>query len=167
MIELSVDQQRNGLKLLAKAMAEESDGKALKQDLAKRLRTIMNPLRLQVIARLMSTGGGKPHPGESLRQAVAKQTRAGVRFSGRNVGVNIVQRARGMPRNFPYAGNAMNSVDGWNPTTLGGIQVHQQVRPVEWFDQPARGSEDEARRKVQAAMEDMATRLANRTRKGE
>lgn len=32
------------------------------------------------------------------------------------------------------AGGALNRKEGWNPTSLGGISVHQQVTPTEWFD---------------------------------
>lgn len=164
-IEFEVDRQRNGLTALSRALAAEADGKALKRDLAKNLRTIMQPLRAQVIRRLMSTGGSS-HAGQSMRDAIARQTRAGVRFSGRNTGVNLVQRARGMPRGFNMAGRAMNRTEGWNPTTLGGTTVHQHARPAEWFDEPTHASVDEARRATQDAMEDMARRLAERARRG-
>lgn len=164
MIGFDVDKQRDGLRALSRALAAESDGKALKRDLGKRLRAIMQPLREQVVRRLLSTGGAS-HPGERMRDAVARQTRAGVRFSGRNTGVNLVQRTRGMPRGFNMAGRAMNREEGWNPTSLGGTTVHQHATPVEWFDKPTQGSTDGAREAVQAAMEDMAQRIAARAKR--
>lgn len=161
MLGFEVDKQRNGLTALSRALAAESDGKALKRDLAKRLRAVMQPVREQVVRRLMSTGGAS-HEGQSLRQAVAKQTRAGVRFSGRNTGVNLVQRTRGMPRGFNMAGRAMNRAEGWQAHAT----ARQHARPAEWFDQPAKASTDEARRATMEAMEDMARRLAERARRG-
>lgn len=164
MIELSIDQQRQGLTALSKAIAEESDGKALKRDFAKRLREVIQPIRAQVIRRLMQTGGSS-HPGPGMREAIARQVRAGVRFSGRDTGVNLVQRARGMPRGFNMAGRAFNRAEGWTPTALGGVQVHQLATPTEWFDQPTKDSVDEARRAAAEVMEDMARRLAERARR--
>jgi len=164
-IEFDVDKARNGLTALSRALAQESDGKALKRDLGKKLRALMDPLRAQVVRRLMQTGGSG-HPGAGLREAIARQTRAGVRFSGRNTGVNLVQRARGMPRDFQYAGRAFNRVEGWNPKSLGGATMHQQAQPVEWFDEPTSKSTEEARQAAMEAMEDMARRLAERAGRG-
>lgn len=162
MIELSSDQQ--ALKDLGRAVAAEADGKTLKRELAKRLRGIMDPLKSEVVRRLMATGGGG-HPGQSMRQAVAKQVRAGVRFSGRNTGVNLVQRARGMPREFPYAGRAMNRDEGWKPRTLGGATAQQYATPAGWFDEPTKDTRADAQRQVKAAMDDMARRLAARAQR--
>jgi hypothetical protein len=160
-IEFEVEQTRNGLTALSRAVAAESDGKALKRDLGKRLRAVMEPVRQQVIRRLQSTGGSA-HEGPRLRDAVARQTRAGVRFSGRNTGVNLVQRTRGMPRGFNMAGRAMNRAEGWQAHAT----ARQHARPAEWFDEPAKASVDEARRAALAAMEDMARRLAERAKRG-
>lgn len=161
MIKLSIEEQRSGLQAIGRALARESDGKALKRDLAKNLRKVMEPIKAQVVGRLLSVSSSG-HPGESMRQAIAKQTRAGVRFSGRNTGVNLIQRGKGMPRGFRYAGRAFNRPDGWTPTALGGVQVHQQATPTEWFDQPTKQSTEKARQAVTDAMEDMARRLAAR-----
>lgn len=163
MLEIKIEEERNNLQGLARALAAETDGKALKRDLAKQLRQVIQPLRAQVLRRLMSIGGSA-HSGTGLREAVGRQTRAGVRFSGRNTGVNLVQKARGMPRGFNMAGRALNREEGWNPTSLGGTQVHQQATPVEWFDEPTQQSTREARRAVAQALEDMAERIANRAR---
>jgi hypothetical protein len=163
MFEFKVEEERHFLQALGRALAAESDGKALKRDLAKQLRQVIQPLRAQVLRRLMSIGGST-HSGSGLRESVGRQTRAGVRFSGKNTGVNLVQRSRGMPRNFPMAGRALNREEGWTPTSLGGTKVHQQATPVEWFDEPAQQSTDEARRAVKQALEDMAQRIANRAR---
>jgi hypothetical protein len=162
-IELSVDQQRDAMKAVARAMAAESDGKALKRDLAKRLRSIMDPLKVQVTQRLMqipTTG----HEGESLRQAVKRQVRAATRFSGRNTGVSLTQRARSMPRSFQYAGRALNRPEGWQPISLGGATLHQEARPVEWFDEPTSRSAEKAKREVTEALADMARRIADRSK---
>lgn len=161
MIELSVDEQSNGLRALARAVAAESDGKQLKKELAAELRRVVEPIRSRQVARIMSIPS-KGHPGRGLRESVAHQTKAGVRFGGRNVGINIMQRARGMPRNFQFAGRALNRAAGWSPKSLGGVIFHQHARPTEWFDQPGHGAGADAMRAAQQVMERMAARLAAR-----
>lgn len=160
MIELSIDAQRSGLQQIARALKAEEDGKRLKRELAKNLRTVMEPIRQQMLARLMRVGSGE------MSQAIARSVRPGVRFSGRNTGVSLVQRARGMPRNFPYAGRAFNRVEGWHPKNLGGVTIHQVATPVQWFDEPTKGAQVEARLAVIEAVEDMSRRLAARTGNG-
>lgn len=161
MIELSVDEVGDGLRAVARAVAAEADGKQLKRELAAELRKIAEPLRQRQIQRLMAIPS-KGHPGQGLRDSVARQTKAGVRFSGRNVGVHIQQRARGMPRNFRFAGRALNRAEGWQPQALGGVRIQQFARPVEWFDQPTRGVEADFVRAVHGVIENMARRLAAR-----
>lgn len=163
MIELSTDQQRDGLRSLARAVVAEADGKQLKRELAAELRKVMEPIRARQVARIMAIPS-KGHPGPSLRQAVAKQTRAGVRFGGRNAGVNITQRARAMPREFRFAGRALNREEGWQPQTPGGVKLTQHARPVEWFDQPGHAASRDATHATQQVLERMAQRLADRAR---
>lgn len=151
------------LQAIARAVGSEADGRKLKRELAKRIRGVMEPARQKVIARLLALPS-QGRSGISMRQAIARQTRASVRFKGRDTGVSLVQRARGMPRDFQYAGRAFNRPEGWNVTTLGGAQVVQQMRPVEWFDQPIQDFvPTEARMEVWLALEDTARRIARET----
>lgn len=165
MIELSADAQRTALRALGRAVEAEADGKKLKRELAKELRGVIEPLRQQVIARLMRIRSAG-HPGPSLRRAVARQTRAAVRFRGDNTGVSLVQRARGMPRDFRYAGRALNRPEGWRPQALGGVRVQQLATPAEWFDQPVGDTATavDARRAIDRTLEDMARRIARRAK---
>lgn len=164
MIEIDPDDYREAMRAIGRAVGKEADGKALKRDLARKLRAIIGPLREKVVARLMSLPSSG-HSGEGMREAIARQTKAGTRFGGKNAGVQLVQRTRGMPRNFPYAGRAFNREEPWTPTTLGGIQVTQQMQPAQWFDGPI---QDEAPGEAQAAileaLEETAERIARNTR---
>lgn len=152
-------------KMLAikRAMAAGAGGKTLKRDLSKKLRGLMNPLvaeqRRRVLA-LPSKGGSRA----SLRQAVARQTRGATRWSGQNMGVSVIQRARAMPRGFNMAGRMLNREEGWNPTTLGGETRHQVARPSGWFDSPTHGKREEAARQVHAALEETAAKIASSAR---
>lgn len=158
MIDLDSDIKEK-MGYIKKAMAEGATGKTLKRELSKELRSIMNPLvaeqRRKVLA-LPSKGG---HP-QSMRQAVARQTKAATRWSGRNMGVSVIQRARGMPRDFRMAGRMFNREDGWNPTTLGGETIHQQMRPAGWFDDVTAGQKPEVGRKIYRALEQTAAKIA-------
>jgi hypothetical protein len=159
MIEMETDLKEKMVKL-KKAMAEAADGKVIKKELAKELRGLLNPLvarQRAAVLRLPSKGGHS----QSMRQAIARQTKAATRWGGNNVGVQVIQRARGMPRDFQFAGRAFNRAEGWNPQTLGGETVHQQVRPTKWFDSETTGERAEATRAAHAALDRAAAKMAS------
>jgi hypothetical protein len=139
--------------------------KHIKRDVSKRLRMIMTPMvekRKAAVRSLPSKG----HSGESMRQAIARQTRAATRWSGKSGGVSVIQRARGMPRDFQFAGRAFNREDGWNPQNLGGVTMHQEVRPAEWFDsQSDSGEARKARHQIIQALDETAGTLADEIRR--
>lgn len=159
MIEMDSDAKEK-MGILKRAMAEASDGKILKRELSKQLRDLMNPLVAKQRAKVLSLPSSGPSHGESMRQAVARQTKAQARWSGRNMGVSVIQRARSMPRGFQYAGRMFNRAEGWNPTTLGGETVHQQIRPAGWFDNQTDGVRPEALHGIEQALEATAVKIA-------
>lgn len=148
---------------LKRAMAEAADGKIMKREISKELRTIVQPLEQRMRRRMLSLPS-KGHPGPSMRQAIARQTKAATRWSGQNAGVSVVQRARAMPRDFRLAGRAFNRESGWNPKTLGGVVEHQQIRPAEWFDGETVGVRPEAQREIIRALDKTAAILAARAK---
>lgn len=158
MIEMETDAKEKMLKL-KKAMSEAADGKVIKRQIAKELRSLMNPLVAEQrsrVLRLPSKGGH----GQSMRQAIARQTKAATRWGGENVGVSVIQRARGMPRGFEYAGRAFNRASGWHPQSLGGETIHQQIRPAQWFDGATTGKRGEIGQKVHHALDAAAAKIA-------
>jgi len=161
MIEMDDKDIRRAMQALGRVMKSDKAAKQIKRDTSKRLRTIMQPMvakRRAAVLRLHSSG----HDGASMRQAIARQIKATTRWSGDRGGVSIVQRARSMPRGFNMAGRAFNRAEGWNPKTLGGEVVHQQIRPVEWFDSQATSHDtQQARHEIVAALEETAGRLAS------
>jgi hypothetical protein len=159
-LDSDIKERMAGLK---RAMAEGAGGKTLKRELSKRLRDLMNPLVQQQKSRVLRLPS-KGHQGPSMRQAIARQTKAATRGSGQNMGVQIIQRARAMPRGFDYAGRAFNRADGWNPTTLGGETVHQEIRPAGWFDDVTDGQRPKVGREVLAALDATAAKIAARAR---
>lgn len=165
MIRIDDSDLRRAMNHLARAMRSEKVSKSIKRDTSKRLRMLMRPLvekRKAAVLRLPSKG----HSGTGMRQAVAKQTRAATRWSGKSGGVSIVQRARGMPRNFNMAGRMFNRAEGWNPKNLAGEIEHQQVTPVEWFDSQADVAEARVvRHQIVQALDETAGTLANEIRR--
>lgn len=159
MIEMDTDLKEKMIHL-RKAMAEATDGKVIKRELAKELRGLLNPLvakQRAAVMRLPSRGGSH---GQSMRAAIARQTKAATRWSGDNIGVQVIQRARSMPRGFQFAGRAFNRAEGWNPQTLGGETIHQQIRPAQWFDGQTTGVRAETTRQVHEALNRAATKMA-------
>lgn len=157
MIELDSDIKEK-MASLRQAMAQAADGKILKRELAKRLRGIMNPLVTQQRNRVLGIPS-KGHAGPSMRQAIARQTKAATRWSGKSMGVSVIQRARSMPRDFAMAGRMFNREEGWHPKSLGGEVLHQQVRPTQWFDQGTADRRQDAGRQVLAALEETAAKI--------
>lgn len=158
MIKLENDVQ-DMMRVIRRMMNEATTGKALKRELSKELRGIMNPLVAEQRRRVLALPSRGGHT-QSMRQAVARQTKAATRWSGKNVGVQVIQRARGMPRNFNMAGRMFNREEGWNPTTLGGETVHQQIRPAGWFDDVTTGVRPDVTRRVRHALEQAADKIA-------
>jgi hypothetical protein len=149
------------MQVLGKAMNAQKANRHIKREVSKALRELMQPMltkRRAAVLRLPSKG----HAGPGMRAAVARQTRAATRWSGEQGGVSVIQRARGMPRGFNMAGRVFNRAEGWNPTTLAGEKVHQQMRPVEWFDsQASHGDAAAARQKIVHALAQTADKLAS------
>lgn len=154
---------RKKMQAMSRAFKDGSASKTMKRELSKRLRTVAKPLEMKMKARVMRLPS-KGHPGQSMRQAIAQKTRAATRWSGDNIGVSIKQRSRGMPRNFAMAGRAFNREEGWNPTTLGGIAVHQEMSPSRWFDGETDGVRPEMQKEVLRALDDAAAKIASSVR---
>lgn len=165
MIRIDDSDLRRAMMHLGKAMRAEGVSKKIKRDTSKRLRMIMRPMvdkRKAAVLRLPSGG----HSGEQMRQAIAKQIRAATRWSGKSGGVSVIQRARGMPRNFDMAGRAFNRAEGWHPQNLGGETVHQQVTPVQWFDSENDAAERRViRQQIIRALDETAGSLADEIRR--
>ncbi len=151
---------RKKMQTLASAFKDGGAPKTMKRELSKRLRTVAKPLEMKMKARVMRLPS-KGHSGPSMRQAIAQKTKAATRWSGDNIGVSVKQRARGMPRDFAMAGRSFNREEGWNPTTLGGIQTHQEMRPAQWFDGETTGMRPDMQKEVLRALDEAADKIAS------
>lgn len=165
MLRIDDSDLRRAMQHLARAMRAEGVNKHIKRDVSKKLRGLMRPLvekRRAAVLRLPSKG----HSGQGMRHAIAQKVVAATRWSGKSGGVSIIQRARGMPRDFQMAGRAFNRAEGWNPQNLAGEEEHQQMTPIEWFDSQADPSEARmVRHQVVQALDEVAGTLADEIRR--
>lgn len=165
MLQIDDSDLRRAMHHLARAMRAEKVSRHIKRDVSKKLRMLMRPMvekRRAAVLRLPSSG----HSGQGMRQAIAQKVVAATRWSGKSGGVSIIQRARGMPRNFQMAGRAFNRAEGWYPQDLNGVEMYQQVTPVEWFDSQAdSGEAREVRHQVIQALDEVAGTLADDIRR--
>ena len=101
----------------------------------------------------------------ALRSSVAKKIRPEVKLGGRWSGARVKAFKTKNIRNFPNAPKRLNRAGGWRHPVFGSREVWvQQHGKVDWFDHAFQGRESEYRAAVEQAMEDMARRIADRTR---
>ena len=167
MIEIRDRDIQDAMRVLGRAFRADKTNRVLKRELMKRLRTVMRPMVEERKARVLALPSkGHSQPGGSMRQAVARKVAANTRWSGDRAGLSIVQRARGMPRDFQYAGRMFNREEGWNPTNLGGVSETQVMRPADWFDGASDGDYPAVRHEVVQAIAEAADSIARDIRAG-
>lgn len=165
-IRIDDDDLRRAMGHLGRALRAPGVNRKIKRQVSARLRKIMKPMVQERKSRVLALPSkGHTQPGGSMRQAIARKVAANTRWTGRDSGVSIVQRARGMPRDFQYAGRAFNREEGWNPQTLGGEIENQQVRPAAWFDGAATGDAPRVRQEIIGALDEVAGTLADEIRR--
>lgn len=163
MIHLDI---KHDLVELARALKAEEDGKQLRKDLVRNLRTAVQPAAKGAKQAALAMPS-KGHAGPSLRRDVAKRIGVQVKTGGRSVGVKV--RATGTRvRGFTNAPRLLNSRKGWRHPNIGAGRrgqsdwVAQRSPRPEWFDKEMRRRDPEYQRAVRAAMDDMAKRIARR-----
>ncbi|NUP16567.1 MAG: hypothetical protein HOZ81_10760 [Streptomyces sp.] len=154
----------DGLAALARALRAEEDGKALRKDLAKNMRDALRPGAEQAknsIMGMVSLHGAQP----ALRTSIARKIRPEVKLGGRWSGARVKAFKTKNIRGFPNAPKRTNRAGGWRHPVYGNREVwaHQRGK-LEWFDRAFRGREQLYKQAVEAAMEDMARRIAARAR---
>lgn len=146
---------------LGQAFRADKTTKLIKRETARKLRQALGPMvadRKSRVLALPSKGG--PRQGGSMRSAIAKKVAGSTRWSGRDTGVSIVQRARGMPRNFQYSGRMFNRTEGWQTQNLGGEVETQVMRPDKWFDDAAIEDTPMIREQISEALDAAAATMA-------
>jgi len=156
---IEVQPDADSFRRVARALADEGDGKELRSQLVRDLRAIMEPAAEEARANVMGLhSGGLPHAGESLRTAVAAGVKVVVRL-GNNPVVGIKASKRGMPRGFVNAPKRLNARKGWRHRVFGRDVWVTQVGVPEWFDRPIQRRYKQFQEAVEKALEDVARRI--------
>jgi hypothetical protein len=159
---LGVD-THEGLAALTRAIRAEADGKELRRDLAKNMREALKPGAAEAKSSIMGMGSGGLRTGPALRSSIARKIRPEVKLGGRWSGARVKAFKTRNVRGFVNAPKRTNRAGGWRHPLFGNREVWvQQHGKVDWFDRSFEGREGVYKQAVEAAMENMARRLAAR-----
>lgn len=160
-VRLDLTGPERQLKEVARALRSEEDGKTLRKDLMRELRSAMTPARQKARAAIRSMPSHSKHKGRGLRAAIASKIQVTARVSGKTAGARIVAKRISL-REFPNAPRRTNSAAGWHhPNFNSGTDSHQIGKPG-WFDDSMDDARKDARRAVIAAMDATARRLSRK-----
>jgi hypothetical protein len=152
-----------GLAALTRAIRAEEDGKQLRKELARDMREALKPGAAEAKSSIMSLSSAGLPTAPALRSSVAKKIRPEVKLGGRWSGARVKAFKTKNVRNFPNAPKRLNRAGGWRHPVFGLREVWvQQHGKVDWFDRAFEGREGQYRAAVEAAMENMARRIASR-----
>jgi hypothetical protein len=156
------------LKIVAKALAEQADGKELRAELVKNLRKPGNQLATKVRAAWKAapshghdtaTRGRRGEP--DLRVLLAKATRVQVRLAGKEVGVRVRTDGRRMPNRMKALPTyAEGTKPRWRHPSWGNRDAWGQQRPFPRFYQAVQPDESRARAAVEQAVEAVLDKIA-------
>lgn len=152
-----------GLAALVRAIRAEEDGKQLRKELARDMRDALRPGAAQAKNQIMSMASAGLSTAPGLRSAVAKKIRPEVKLGGRWSGARVKAFKTKNVRHFPNAPKRLNRAGGWRHPVFGNRDVWvNQHGKVDWFDRSFQGREGTYKAAVEAAMENMARRIASR-----
>lgn len=161
-MSLTVHMTSDDLKALNRALRKEEDGKQLRKDLRTNMRAVLEPVRDQAreAVKAMPSHG---HAGPNLRAAVARKTVVEVRLAGRFTGVRVLTRKTPNLRAFRSAPRHINA-GKWRHPVYGNRNkwVTQKSGAKNWFDGTVRKHMPKYSRAVQAALDDVAKRIARK-----
>ncbi|WP_460067393.1 hypothetical protein [Streptomyces sp. YKOK-I1] len=152
-----------GLVALTRAIRAEEDGKALRKELAANMREALKPGAAEAKSSIMAMSSAGLPTAPALRSSVARKIRPEVKLGGRWSGARVKAFKTKNVRNFPNAPRRLNRARGWRHPVFGNREVWvQQHGKVDWFDRSFQGREGTYKAAVEAAMENMARRIAAR-----
>lgn len=162
MIGLQV--KTDDLRKLSKALRAEEDGKVLRRDLLREIRSAAMPVREEMRAgiRAMSSQG-RAHAGPSLRAGIARRVVVETRMAGRSAGIRIKAKKTPTLRGFASAAKNTNSAKGWRHPVMADRNnwVAQRGAPG-WFDKPTLRNRYRFNRACNRALNSTASRIARK-----
>ncbi len=154
-----------GLEALVRAMRAEADGKQLRKELAQNLRNELKPAAALAKSGIMAMSSAGPGVAPALRSAIARKIRPEVKLGGRWSGARVKAFKTPGVRGFANAPKRTNRASGWRHPVFGDREnwVHQDGEN-QWFERALEGRRNQYRSAVLGAMEEMAERIARRSR---
>lgn len=159
-----VEVNQRDLKRLVVVLRKEADGKEMRRDLVRGLRAAVAPAAQAAKAAILSmpARGASNREGASLRASVASGVKVEIRTTGK-VGVFVVAKSTGMPRNFPNAPKKLNAKK-WRHPVHGTKKWVTQVGKPGWFDDTVKDAKPGANRAAAEAMDSAAKRIDQQTK---
>ncbi|MFD6024561.1 hypothetical protein [Streptomyces griseoluteus] len=152
-----------GLAALVAAIRREADGKQLRKELARNLRDVLKPAAAEAKSGIMAMSSAGLPTAPALRSTIARRIRPEVKLGGRWSGARVKAFKTKNLRGFPNAPKRTNRAGGWRHPVWGNREVWiQQHGKIDWFDHAFAGREGHYKAAVEAAMENMARRIADR-----
>lgn len=159
-IELDLSGPEKRLKRLANALKAEEEGKTLRRELTKGIRSAAGPARQAARASIRSMKS-KGHSGSSLRSAIASGLSISVKSSGKDVGVRIQAKQtklRGFSRAPEYTDGP-----GWRHPVFGHrTRWVSQHGKNKWFEDSIKKEKPGIRKEIQKVMDETAEIIARR-----
>jgi len=156
----AVQVDTSDLRRVAQVLRSVEDGKELRKQLIKDLKSATEPAVAEARSAVMAIPArGTAQP--ALRATVARKIGTQVKLSGRSAGVSV--RARKTPnlRGFKNAPKKLQQRGGWRHPVYGRGWTTQQGR-ADWFDEPMQGAREPAIRAVKETLNNFAQDLARR-----
>ena len=158
----TVEVDQRDLRRLVIALRKAGDGKELRKDLVKGLRSAVVPVAQAAKASILSMPSSGGHSGASLRGAVAGGVKVQIRTTGA-AGVFVVAKSTGMPRNFRNAPKRLDA-KSWRHPVPGVKKWVTQVGKPGWFDDTMQRARPGANRAAADALDSVAQRIDQQTR---
>jgi hypothetical protein len=130
---VEVQPDKASMDRLAAALEHEATGREWNSEFDAAMRDALSPAVNAVRSAVLSrSGGGVPHAGQSLRQAIAGGVKIQPLRAG-SPGARIAATGSGMPRGFRKAPKRFNERKFRHPV-FGGDQWVNQIGAPGWFD---------------------------------
>lgn len=162
---VGVEVTADGIRRLGDALKAEADGKELRRELAKNMRTALAPAAVRAKSGIMAMASSGKGTGPGLRAGIAKKIRPEVKLGGMWTGARVKSQKTPNLRGFANAPRRTNRrTGGWRTLTYGHEPWRTQPGRIQWFDRAMAGQDARYRAAVREAMQAMADRIAARTR---
>lgn len=160
-----VEVDRTDLRRLLRALRDEADGKEMRRDLVRGLRTAVTPAVQLARGSILSMGTkGVDTASPGLRSSIAAATKISVRTGKNRPGVRVVVKKTTMPRGFRNAPKRLQSKKGWRHPVHGSDRwVTQRGKPG-WFDDNMAKAEPAAVAAAEIVLDNVARRISAKTR---